>query len=338
MKKYIKKFLSILGIALILISQVGCSNRNESNNLTTVRLNEVTRSIFYAPMYIAIHRGYFEDNGIEIDLQTGQGADKTMQAVMSKSADVGFCGPEQTIYINNQGRENYPVLFCGLTQKDGSFLVSREKTDHFDWQDIKGKDVIGGRPGGVPEMVFEYVMKKNNIDPKKDVNMVNNIDFAATAGAFKGNTGDYVTLFEPTASAIEKEGSGKIVASIGEDSGEIPYTCFFASKEYIAENEEIVQGFTNAIYEGQQWYFHHNTSQIADEIIDYFPGTDKQTIVTVLDNYRKIDSLAKNPRIEKENLDKLMDIIQDYDNSLLKERPSYDKIVDNSFADKAMNK
>lgn len=338
MKKYIKRLLSIFGAALLSASACACSNGSKSAELKTVRLNEVTRSIFYAPMYIAIHEGYFEDNGIKIDLQTGQGADKTMQAVMSKSADIGFCGPEQTIYINNQGRENYPVLFCGLTQKDGSFLVSREKTDNFNWQDIKGKDIIGGRPGGVPEMVFEYVMKKNNINPKTDVNMVNNIDFAATAGAFKGNTGDYVALFEPTASAIEKEGAGKIVASIGKDSGEIPYTCFFASKDYINQNPDIIQGCTNAIYKGQQWYFQHNSSQIADEIMEYFPGTDKQTIVTVLDNYRKIDSLAKNPRIEKENLDKLMDIIQDYDSSLLKERPSYDKIVDNSFADKAMKK
>lgn len=184
MRKKLKVVLSLLISTLTAISTFGCSNGKTNEGKTTVRLNEVTRSVFYAPMYIAMSKGFFEENGISIDLQTGQGADKTMQAVLSKSADIGFCGPEQTIYTNNQGREDYPVLFAQLTQKDGSFLVGRTKEDNFKWTNIEGKNIIGGRPGGVPEMAFEYAMKKNNINPKIDVNMITNIDFAATAGAF----------------------------------------------------------------------------------------------------------------------------------------------------------
>lgn len=184
MKKRFKELIALITTAVLSISIItGCS-KSSNSALTKVRLNEVTRSVFYAPMYVAMSKGFFKDKGIEIDLQTGQGADKTMQAVLSKSADIGFCGPEQTIYINNQGREDYPVLFGQLTQKDGSFLVGRAKENNFKWENLKGKDVIGGRPGGVPAMALEYAIRQNNINPKTDVNMVTNIDFAATAGAF----------------------------------------------------------------------------------------------------------------------------------------------------------
>jgi NitT/TauT family transport system substrate-binding protein len=336
-KKKLKVLTALFISSVTAISMFGCSNNiKTSDGKATVRLNEVTRSVFYAPMYVAMSQGFFAENGIEIDLQTGQGADKTMQAVLSKSADIGFCGPEQTIYINNQGREDYPVLFAQLTQKDGSFLVGRTKEDKFKWEDIKGKNVIGGRPGGVPAMAFEYAMKKNNINPKKDVNMVTNIDFAATAGAFKGGTGDYVALFEPTASAIQKEGSGYILASVGEESGLIPYTCYFTTKSYMDKNPKVIQGFTNAIYKGQQWFFTHSTEEVADCIIDYFPGTDKDTIMTVIDNYKKIDAIAHTPEIKEENLNRLMDIITDYDSSLMPQRPEFTKIVDNSFAENAV--
>lgn len=336
MKKRSKILVSILTVCLMAVSIFGCSAKKANEEKVKVRLNEVTRSVFYAPMYIAIENGYFAENNIEIDLQTGQGADKVMQAVLSNSADIGFCGPEQVIYINNQGREDYPVVFAQLTQKDGSFLVGRENSDNFNWNDIKGKDVIGGRPGGVPAMALEYAMKNNNIDPKTDVNMVTNIDFAATAGAFKGGTGDYVALFEPTASAIEKEGSGKILASIGEETGLIPYTCYFTTKSYMDKNPEVVENFTKAIYKGQQWFFSHSTDEIAERISPYFPGTDIDTIKTVIDNYKNIDALAHDPEIKEENLNRLMDIIQDYDSSLIPQRPSFDKIVDNSYAQKAM--
>lgn len=337
MKKRSKIFTALLMTGILAVSMFGCGNGKNNDSTVTVRLNEVTRSVFYAPMYVAMSEGFFKDKGIEIDLQTGQGADKTMQAVLSKSADIGFCGPEQTIYINNQGRDDYPILFAQLTQKDGSFLVGRTKEENFTWKNIKGKNVIGGRPGGVPAMALEYAMKNNNIDPKNDVNMVTNIDFAATAGAFKGGTGDYVALFEPTASVLEKEGSGTILASVGEESGLIPYTCFFSTKSYITENLEVIKNFTEAIYEGQKWFFSHTTEEVADSIIEYFPGTDKETIITVIDNYKKIDALAHTPKIQEENLSRLMDIITEYDENLMPQRPQFTKMVDNSYAQEAIN-
>ncbi len=337
MKRKSKILLALLTAFITVFSLVGCSSGKSTEGKVKVRLNEVTRSVFYAPMYIAMSQGFFDENGIEIDLQTGQGADKVMQAVLSNSADIGFCGPEQTIYINNQGREDYPVVFAQLTQKDGSFLVGRNKIDNFKWSDIKGSEVIGGRPGGVPAMALQYAMKKNNIDPEKDVNMVTNIDFSATAGAFKGGTADYVALFEPTASTIEKDGSGYILASVGEEAGVIPYTCYFATKSYMDKNPEVIQNFTNAIYKGQQWFFNHSDEEVADSIIDYFPGTDRDTIITVVKNYRNIDALAHDPQIKEEDLNRLMDIIQDYDSSLITTRPEFSKIVDNSYAVKATN-
>ncbi|MBN1068569.1 ABC transporter substrate-binding protein [Clostridium botulinum] len=340
MKKGLKLLLSLTVILTLATSLIACNSKSSSKTTgedakVTVRLNEVTRSVFYGPMYVAISQGFFDKEGITIDLATGQGADKVMQAVLSNNADIGFCGPEQVIYINNQGREDYPVVFAGLTQKDGSFLVGRNKETKFDWNTLRGKEVIGGRPGGVPAMALEYAMKNNNINPKTDVNMVTNIDFAATSGAFKGGTGDYVALFEPTASMLEKEGSGCILASVGENSGVIPYTCFFSTKSYLDNNKETIEKFTRAIYKGQQWYFSHTPEEIADSIIQFFPGTDRDIIIRVINNYNKIDALAHDPSIKEENLDRLIDIIQEYDKSLIPSKPDFNKIVDNSFAEKA---
>lgn len=341
MKKKFIKISSIIGVITLSLGILSACNKKPivedgEKQLVKVRLNEVVRSVFYSPMYVAINEGFFEEEGIEIDLFTGQGADKTMQQVLSKNADIGFCGPEQTIYINNQGREDYPILFAQLTQTDGAFLVGREEVKDFKWSSLKGSEVIGGRPGGVPEMAFEYVLKQNGLDPKVDVNMVTNIDFTATAGAFKAGTGEYVTLFEPTASMLEKEGSGKIIASIGEAIGNLPYTTFFAAKSYMEENKELIQKFTNAIYKGQKWVMTHTEEEIADSIISFFPGTDKDIIVTVIRNYKNIEAISEKPTIKEEDLTRLMDVIESYDSALLTDRPAFEKIVNNSFAEEAI--
>ena len=337
MKRRLTKITAVVAlIGVLTMSFIACT-KDKVGELTKVRLNEVVRSVFYAPMYVAISQGFFAEEGIEIDLSTGQGADKTMQQVLSKNADIGFCGPEQVIYINNQGREDYPVLFAQLTQRDGSFLVGRTEESNFNWESLKGKELIGGRPGGMPQMSFEYVLKKHGLDPKTDVNLVTNLDFTATAGAFKAGTGEYVTLFEPTASMLEKEGTGKIVASIGESAGNIPYTSFFSSKSYMDGNPKTIESFTKAIYKGQQWFNENSNEKIADAIIEYFPGTEKEIIVNVIKNYKEINALASDPRIEEEELNRLMDIIESYDKTLITERPPFEKIVNNTFADKAIN-
>ena len=341
MNKCFKRIAAIFSvIAIIGATFMGCSKvndkRTESTNLKTIRLNEVVRSVFYAPMYVAINEGFFEEEGLSIDLSTGQGADKTMQQLLSGNVDIGFSGPEQVVYIYNQGREDYPVVFGQLTQRDGSFLVGREEEENFDWSSLKGKEIIGGRPGGIPEMALEYILKQNGLNPENDVKMVTNVDFTATAGAFKSGIGDYVALFEPTATMLEKDGAGNIVSSIGNEAGNISYTCFYTTKSYMDENPEIIQKFTNAIYKGQQWVQQHTSEEVADSIISFFPGTDKEVIVKVIDNYKNIEAYSETPEVSEDGLNKLMDIIQGYDESLITERPDFNIIVNNSFAKQAV--
>lgn len=341
MNKCFKRIAAIFSvIAIIGATFMGCgkvnNKRTESTNLKTIRLNEVVRSVFYAPMYVAINEGFFEEEGLAIDLSTGQGADKTMQQLLSGNVDIGFSGPEQVVYIYNQGREDYPVVFGQLTQRDGSFLVGREEEENFDWSSLKGKEIIGGRPGGIPEMALEYVLKQNGLNPENDVKMVTNVDFTATVGAFKSGIGDYVALFEPTATMLEKDGAGNIVSSIGNEAGNISYTCFYTTKSYMDENPEIIQKFTNAIYKGQQWVQQHTSEEVADSIISFFPGTDKEVIVKVIDNYKNIEAYSETPEVSEDGLNKLMDIIQGYDESLITERPDFNIIVNNSFAKQAV--
>lgn len=341
MSKFLKKIATIIGlVAVIGATFVGCQKTATKNGsdveLQTVRLNEVVRSVFYTPMYVAITEGFFEEEGLEIDLSTGQGADKTMQQLLSGNVDIGFSGPEQVVYIYNQGREDYPVVFGQLTQKDGSFLVGREAEENFEWTSLKGKELIGGRPGGIPEMALEYVLKQNGLDPSTDVNMVTNIDFTATSGAFKSGTGDYVALFEPTATMLENDGGGNIVASVGESAGNIAYTCFYTTKSYMDENPEVLQKFTNAIYKGQQWVKEHTSDEIAESIVSYFPGTDEKVIAQVIDNYKSIDAYSENPVVSEDGLNRLMDIIQSYDSSLIQTRPDFNTIVNNDFANEAI--
>ena len=259
-----------------------------------------------------------------------------MQQLLSGNVDIGFSGPEQVVYIYNQGREDYPVVFGQLTQRDGSFLVGREEEENFDWSSLKGKEIIGGRPGGIPEMALEYVLKQNGLNPENDVKMVTNVDFTATAGAFKSGIGDYVALFEPTATMLEKDGAGNIVSSIGNEAGNISYTCFYTNKSYMDENPDIIQKFTNAIYKGQQWVQQHTSEEVADSIISFFPGTDKEVIVKVIDNYKNIEAYSETPEVSEDGLNKLMDIIQGYDESLITERPDFNIIVNNSFAKQAI--
>lgn len=323
-------------LALVMsISLFGCSSK-EKEKLKKVRLNEVARSVFYAPMYAAISEGYFEEEGIDLEISTGQGADKTMQQVLSGSVDIGFSGPEQVIYIYNQGREDYPKVFAQLTQKDGSFLISRENEKDFKYESLKGKTIVGGRPGGMPEMSLEYVLKKHGLTPGKDVNIITNIAFNATAGAFTGGTGDYVALFEPTGSMLEKEEKGYIVSSIGKEAGDISYTTFYANQSYIKKNPEVIESFTRAIYKGQQFVEKSSDEEVAKAIIDFFPGSDLDVLTNVVKNYRSVEAFSKTPVVSKENVDHLMDIIQDYDSTLIPTRPDFDDIVDTSFTDKVV--
>ena len=333
----IKKILSLILAFVIPISILtGCESKKQTDGLVKVRLNEVVRSVFYAPMYIAINEGYFKEEGIDIDLSTGQGADKTMQQVLSNSADIGFCGPEQVIYIYNQQRDNYPILFAQLTGTDGSFLVGREADPDFSYSDLKDKTIIGGRPAGVPEMALEYVLRNYGLVNGKNVNIITNIAFTATSGAFKGGTGDYVALFEPTASMLEQDKSGFILSSIGKEAGPIPYTCFFATKSYMEAHKDIIQKFTNAIYKGQKYVSTHTEKETAGKIISFFPGTDVSLIEKVIKNYKGVGAYSSSPLLKEDDLTRLYNVIQSYDSTLLPKRPPYKTIVNTSFAEETI--
>ena len=319
----------IIGILLFFMP-----NNSNNTNIKTIKVNEVTRSVFYSPQYVAIAKNFFEDYGIEIELTTGQGADAVMTSILSNQCDIGFAGPEASIYVYNEGKEDYTEVFAQMTKKDGSFLVARNATDNFSWQDLKGKTVIPGRKGGVPYMTLEYVLKQNGINPKTDLILDDSIKFDLMAGAFSSGNADYVTLFEPTASNTQNQGKGFIVASVGEATGEIPYTAYFAKKSYIENNEETIQNFTNAIYKGQLWVKEHSSEEIAKVIQSFFPDTDLELLSEVIQNYKNIDAWNESPILKEESFNRLQEVMTSAGE--LTQKAPYEKIVNNSFAEKSI--
>lgn len=332
MKKF--KTISLL-LSITLMASIGIAGCGEKG-LTKITVAEVTHSVFYAPQYVALTEGFFKAEGLDVEFLNTKGADKTMTALLSDQVEIGFMGPEASVYVYNQGKEDYAINFAQLTQRDGSFLMGRERDDDFDFSTLKGKTILGGRRGGMPQMTLEYVLRKHGLEPGKDVNLRTDIQFSVMAGAFKGGEGDYVTLFEPTASLMEREGAGHILASIGKEGGYIPYTCYSAKKSYIEKNPEIIQAFTNSIYKAMKWIENHSTEEIAKSLQPHFPDSDLEILVTLIARYRDQDTWKPDLLLTEEGLNHMMDII---DQSIgLKNRPPYDKIVTNEFAEKAMRK
>lgn len=309
------------------------TDQTEKKEPVKVTLNEVAHSIFYAPLYVAIEEGYFEDEGIALDLICGFGADKTMTAVISGEADIGFMGSEASIYTYVEGATDYVVNFAQLTQRAGNFLVSREEMPDFTWEDLKGHTVLGGRKGGMPEMVFEYILKENGIDPEKDLEINQNIDFGSTAAAFAEGSGDFTVEFEPGATSLESEGAGYVVASLGEDSGYVPYTAFCAKQSFIDENPNIIQSFTNALQKGMDYVQAHTPEEIADIIEPQFPETDLKTITTIITRYYEQDTWKSNLIFEESSFELLQDILESAGE--LEEKVPYDNLVTTEFAAKA---
>lgn len=333
-KKIITGIIAVVIILGIVIGFWMNGNTEQNSEVKNLKVSEVTRSVFYAPQYVAISKGFFEKYGITIDLTTGQGADAVMTSVLSNQCDIGFAGPEASIYVYNEGKEDYTEVFAQLTQRDGSFLVSREETDNFSWEDLKGKTVIPGRKGGVPYMTLEYVLRKNGINPETDLTLDDSIKFDLMAGAFSAGNADYVTLFEPTASNTQLQGKGYIVASVGEAAGEIPFTAYFAKKSYIENNEQTIQDFTNAVYEGQVWVKEHSAREIAESIQDFFPDTDLEMLEAAVQSYKDIDAWSDTPVLKEEAFDRLQEVMT-LAGELEKEAP-YDKVVNNKYAEEAI--
>ncbi|MFE7065070.1 ABC transporter substrate-binding protein [Sutcliffiella sp. NPDC057660] len=304
--RFFKIALSI-GLCFVLVAAlVACGGGKKE----TVRIAEVTRSIFYAPQYVAIEKGFFEEEGLDVKLTTTWGGDKTMTTLLAGGADVALVGSETSIYVYAQGSNDPIINFAQLTQTDGTFLVSRDKLENFSWEDLKGSTFLGQRKGGMPQMAGEFVLKKHGIDPQNDLNLIQNVDFANIPSAFASGTGDFVQLFEPQASIFEAEGIGHIVASFGEESGLIPYTTFMAKESYIKENPETVEKFTRALYKAQQWVDSHSAKEVAEVILPYFEDTEVELVETVVDRYKSQGSFATDPVLdtaEWENLQNIMD-------------------------------
>lgn len=302
-------FIIVLAGVLFFIINKNSEDKNDKNTLKEVKVAEVAHTIFYAPAYAAISKGYFEDEGIKINLTLAAGADKVTAAVLSGDVDVGFCGSEATIYVYNSGEKDYLVNFARLTKKDGSFLVSRKKYDNFKLEDLKGKTVIGGRKGGMPEMTFEWALKQNNIDPKNDLKIDTSVAFPAMEGAFIGGNADFVTLFEPNATSVEKQGLGYVVGYVGSFGGEVPYTAYNAKKSYIEKNKDIIDGFTKAVDKGLKYVKETDSSVVAKDIYEYFPELSLNDLTAIIERYKTNNAWASSSEITKKDFDHLQEII-----------------------------
>lgn len=334
-KKWISLAAAVIFAVTALPATVFAAKNGESKEeLTKVTLNEVAHSIFYAPQYVAIEEGYFAEEGLDLTLVTGFGADKTMTAVISGEADIGFMGAEASIYAYQEGATDPVVNFAQLTQRAGNFLVAREEMPDFKWEDLKGRKVLGGRKGGMPEMVFEYILKQNGLDPQKDLSIDQSIDFGATAAAFTGdNSADFTVEFEPSATALEKQGAGYVVASLGVDSGYVPYTSYSAKTSYMEKNPDIMQKFTNALQKGMDYVQKHTPEEIARVIEPQFPETDLDTITAIVKRYYDQDTWKENLVFGQEGFELLQDILEDAGE--LKERTPYEELVNTEFAQNA---
>ena len=326
-----KKIPIILSLCILPMSISSCNNKDNE-----IVIAEVTRSIFYAPMYVALNEGYFKNEGLEVSLITTPGADKTMSALLSKEANIALMGPEATVYVYNNGQKDYAINFAQLTQKDGSFLVSREYYDYetFSFDNLIGKNIIGGRKGGMPEMIFEYVLKQkgydvSHSDENAQIYIRTDVNFDVMAGAFASGNGDFVTLFEPSATQMENINEGYIVASIGEHCGNIPYTCFSSLKSYMNNNEENIKKFTKAIKKGLDYVHTHTSQEVATSLYGSFPSTDIKTIEKVVDRYKEIDAWTADLLLSKEGFEKLQDVLQEANE--LTSRVDYDTLVTTKY-------
>lgn len=327
MKIKIISFLLLIVMAFTFFT--GCKKETDSSVL---RVNEVTHSIFYAPFYAAIELGFFKEKNIEIELTNGGGSDKSMTALITGQADIGFMGPETAVYVYNEGQEDYPVVIAQVTQRDGSFLVGKAPDTEFTWDKLKGKSIIGGRTGGMPEMTLEYALRKNGLEPNVDLTVRTDVSFDLMGGAFMSGEDQYVALFEPSASTMEMAGEGFIVASVGAETDFVAYTAMMVTQSFRDKNKKLVQSFVDALYKGQQWVEEHTPEEIAKAIAPAFPDSDIKLITNVIENYKNIDAWKTDPVCNESDFNQLIKVITDA--GIEVEKADYNKIVDNSFAKK----
>ncbi|HIU93956.1 MAG TPA: ABC transporter substrate-binding protein, partial [Candidatus Aphodomorpha intestinavium] len=287
-----KKTFALLLVLLLCLLTPACQ---DADGLRTVELHEVTRSVFYAPQYVAISMGFFEDEGLDVRITTSGGSDKAMTALLSGQADICLAGPETGVYVYNEGKADHPLIVGQLTKRDGSFLVGRTDEPDFSWESLRGKSIIGGRAGGMPLMTLEYVLKAHGLEPGVDVDVIDSIQFNLMGGAFEGGTGDYVTLFEPTATEFERAGKGYIVANVGLASGEVPYTVYLVSQTMLQQDAAFVESFLRAVYRAQRWIATASDREVAEAMEPFFPDASIESLMIVANSYRATDSWKQDP-------------------------------------------
>lgn len=333
--KHNRALLLLLAVVVATTALLSACSKSEKGS-TVVRIGEVTRSLFYAPQYVAIEKGFFNDEGIKIELTTTPGGDKTMTSLLSNVIDVALVGSETSIYVTQQGTDDPIINFAQLTQTDGTFLVARTKDDNFDWNSLRDSIFLGQRKGGMPQMAGEFTLKKHDINPQSDLELIQNVDFANIAPAFSSGTGEYVQLFEPTASIFEKEGIGYVVASFGVESGHLPYTVFMTKQSYIDKHKNVVQSFTDAVYKAQLWVNEHSAEEIADVVAPYFENVDRDIMVSSIARYKEQGSYATDPIVDEQEWNNLLDVMTSAGE--LTARTEHSQIVNTTFAEKAIKK
>ncbi|UCZ52376.1 ABC transporter substrate-binding protein [Bacillus shivajii] len=330
------KFIKIGLLPLILfVGVLFMTACGSDEDLTEVSVAEVTRSIFYAPQYVAMSEGFFEEEGLDVDLTTTWGGDNTMVTLLSDGADIALVGAETSIYVYAQDSNDPAINFAQLTQTDGTFLVSREPVDDFSWDDLKGSTFLGQRVGGMPQMVGEYVLKENGIDPHNDLELIQNIDFGNIPSAFASGTGDYVQLFEPQATLFEQEGIGHIIDSFGTQSGNVPYTVYMAKESFIDKDAETIEKFTRALHRAQKWVHEQPADVVAESIADFFDDTPLDVIEQVVIRYRDQGSFAESPLLQEQAWYHLQAIMEEAGE--LPKEVSYDDLVNTEIPTKIMN-
>lgn len=327
MKKFVTILLVVVVISLTTLSLISCTKEDT----TVIKVNEVTHSVFYAPLYVAINNGYFEEEGLTIELTNGGGSDKTMTAIMSGQADIGLAGPETAVYVKAGGSNNYPVVFGQLTTKDGSFLIGRNKVDNFSWSDLEGKEIIGGRKGGMPQMCLEYALHKNGLVNGQNITINYDVQFDLIAASFASGTGDYCTMFEPVATTYQNAGKGYVQTDVGTEAGEVPYTCFMATKDYVKDNQNTVKAFMRAILKGIDFVLNNPDESVAKVLLPSFAGTELHDLTSAVKAYKDIGAFKESPVMLKEDYNKLIDILKF--SKVLDKDVAFEDIIDNSIVE-----
>lgn len=331
MNKVSKFICATLAACTTMLAFSACKEES-ANGVKTVKLNEVTHSVFYAPLYLADSLGYFEEENIKIELTNGGGADNVMSAVLSGDSDIGFCGPEAALYVLIGGSTDVPTVFGQLTKRDGSFLVSRKAEPDFKWEDLKGKEILAGRKGGVPAMTFEYVLNQNGLKDGVDLTLNYDVAFNLMTSAFEAGTADYCTMFDPVAYEYEAAGKGYVVASVGEASGEVPYTCFMAKSSWLTKNEDTAEGFLRAVTKAVKYVNETPSATIAPYLTKFFEGVSAESLAASVERYKNIDAWRTELTMTEDSFNRLQDIIENAGE--LSRRASMSELVDNSHAQK----